>query len=103
MANESWEYRLKESVRWDSEDVENDVINFVRNEFVPKWHLLVDKKPHRGQKVWCMDLDGNYYFAQYVPFYNIWANRIKGYYFQNLMGRGWSIKDVVKWTPVKFP
>jgi len=92
MANETWEYRLQKSVRWDSEDAIDDVIYFIQNEFINEWCLTSDEMPTIGQRCWCVNDKNDLYLCIYSKF-SVFRKKPT---FNNMLGKGWEVQSVVK-------
>jgi hypothetical protein len=99
MKTETCEYRLEKFVRWNSNDEKEDVIHFVRKVFIKEWIKCSDKMPPIGQICWCLDKENNLYLCTYSK----WSIFRKKPTFNNILGKGWEVQNIVKWQPLITP
>jgi hypothetical protein len=63
------------------------------------WVKLDDKQPEDNQKCWCVDSKGDIYLCVYNK-YTLFRKRQT---FNNLIGKGWPVPNIVKWQPLILP
>lgn len=71
----------------------------MENNIKTEWILCEKEMPLIGQKCWCVDNDDNLFLCIYSKF-SIFRRKAT---FNNMLGKGWEINNIVKWQPLITP
>jgi len=66
------------------------------------WIYTADNTPPFGSRCWCIDIHGDIYLCEYTFTKSIFSSE-KHRFFRNLIGHGWEVKDVKKWSYLTLP
>ena len=79
--------------------VAKEIVKLFTETNIINWINIKEEQPFNGQKCWVVNKNKDMYLATYCR-QSLFTKKLS---FNNMLGKGWTISNIIKWQPLISP